>query len=80
MENKRHVVEAFAFVLLLVCAIVIWINVSLKAQRSAERLPFEKFKTVALLPIDSATIEWEDNFDSSYIEPTTGCLYLTHKK
>jgi hypothetical protein len=79
MENKRHVVEAVAFAILLTCAIVIWFNVSLKAERKAEQKPFQGFKSIEVSTPPRNTIEWEDKFDSIYIEPITGCLFLTHK-
>ena len=75
MKNKGDVFKAVAFVITLVATIMIWFGISLKSQ-PISLIQYNKSRTMVLNPTDD---EWVDNFDSSYVDATTGCLTLTHK-
>lgn len=74
-----HVVEVIAIAILLICGIIIWFNTTLKSESIEKVIGYEKFRSVSVLPIDSNYVDWEDNFDTSYVDKTTGCLVYTHK-
>ena len=79
MKNKMHVVEAVGIVLMLICGIIIYFNTTLKSQSSEKVIGYEKFRSISVLTIDSNYIDWVDNFDTSYVDKTTGCIVYTRK-
>lgn len=79
MRNKMHVIEVIAIAILLICGIIIWFNTTLKSESIEKVIGYEKFRSVSVLPIDSNYIDWEDNFDTSYVDETTGCIVFTRK-
>lgn len=74
------VIKGLVLAVAIACTIIIGVNLALRADEP--RLVVERvvFKPVVVSPDDPTTLPWEDNFDSSFIEPKTGCLYLTHKR
>jgi len=75
MKNKEDLFRAVAFAIALIGTIMIWFGISLKSQ-PISLSQYDKSRTMVLNPTDD---EWVDNFDSSYVDATTGCLFLTHK-
>jgi hypothetical protein len=79
MRSKMHVIEAIGIAILLICGIIIWFNTTLKSQSSENVIGFRKFQPVNVTPEDTNYIDWEDNFDTSYVDETTGCVVFTTK-
>lgn len=79
MENKIRVIKILIVVVTIFCGGIIYFNTIMRSKGEAKVIGYEKFKPVSLTPLDSNYIEWEDNFDTSYIDKTTGCLVVTRK-
>lgn len=75
MKNKEDVFKAVAFVITLVATIMIWFGISLRSQP----ISLVKYSNSRVIVLNPSADEWVDNFDSSYVDATTGCLTLTHK-
>jgi hypothetical protein len=78
MEDKLIVIKGLILAIIITCVMIIWVNITLKAE-AQEVNDVEVYKPIVVSPNDPTTLPWEDNFDTSYIEPITGCLYLTRK-
>lgn len=77
MEKKLRILEAIGIVLAVTCFTIIWFNI--KCPPKAVYDKYEPFKAVPISAKDANYIEWEDNFDTSYIEPVNNCLVVTKK-
>jgi len=73
-----HVVEAIAIAIFLICLIIIWFNTTLHSEPIKVN-EWEGFKPVSVIAPDPNYIDWEDKFDTSYVDKVTGCLVYTKK-
>ena len=78
MKNKRHVVEAIAIAIFLVCMLIVWFNTTLHS-KPLKVNEYEKFRSVSVIAEDTNYIDWEDKFDTSYVDKVTGCIVFTQK-
>jgi ABC-type maltose transport system permease subunit len=79
MKNKEEVFKAVMLSIIIIFGLITIISISLKSEpRSVE--VYEKYNRIGIAEPVRPDDEWVDNFDSSYTDPTTGCLFLTHKK
>jgi hypothetical protein len=79
METKEFIFKTIVLSIISVATIIILVQVSLRSEPIGLD-SYEKYKPIGVNNPNADTDAWEDNFDSSYIEPVTGCLFLTHKK
>jgi len=77
MEKKLRIIEAIAIVLIVICFTTIWFNV--KSSPEVLKSNYEASKPVIISKQDANYIDWEDNFDTSYIDPVNKCLVVTKK-
>lgn len=79
METKIKTIKILIVAVTIICGSIICFNTMMRSKGDVKVIGYEEFKPVNLTPLDSNYIEWEDNFDTSYVDKTTGCLVITRK-
>jgi hypothetical protein len=79
MENKITTIKILVVLVTIICGGIICINTILHSEAKQNVIGYEKMKPVNLTPVGDGYEEWVDNFDTSYVDNTTGCIVYTRK-
>lgn len=75
---KKSLFQAICILIVLVSAIIIWVNLSLRQKPVAVWQKYDHLRVIKAGILSDDYIDWEDHFDTTFVD-SNGCIVVTNK-